>query len=172
MKRYIILLLLLFVPALAEAHQRGDKSIGVGYSYQTKGSRTGLGGRFQYVLSQKIRFEGTVDLFLPERPNKTRRVEAETKRFTSAFLFGLNLHYLIPVAEGRCSLYPLIGVAGYHSHYKLGEEDIDTSETVMHAGLGFSVDLAYYCAVGLEAKYMASPERSSPVLGLYATFHF
>lgn len=173
MKRYItLLLLLLFYPTHSEAHQRGEKAIGISYSYQTKGSRTGLGGRFQYVLSQRVRFEGTIDLFLPKQYDRTKKMEAEKKRFTHAFLFGLNFHYLISMAEGWCTLYPIVGVAGYHSHYKQGEEELDRSETVMNAGLGFSVNLASYCAIGLEAKYMASPELSSPVLGLYTTFRF
>jgi outer membrane protein X len=91
----------------AIAQKKGDMAAGGNLVLGTGDNFTniGIGGKFQYNVTDPIRLEGALTFFLPKKQG--------IPGFEASLSFwdiSVNGHYLFPVAD-RVTVYPLAGVA-------------------------------------------------------------
>lgn len=161
MKKFFIIALMAFVGMSAYAQsEKGDMAAGVNVSYGTKDgfSNIGIGGKFQYNLTDAIRIEPSANYFLK-------------KDYVSMWDANVNVHYLFNVAE-KLTVYPLAGASLVGVKVDLGEDSASESKFGFNVGAGAQYWLTETFGLNFDFKYQMVSDFDRPVFSLGAVFKF
>jgi len=127
----------------ANAQSKGDMAAGGNLVLGTGDSYTniGIGGKFQYNVTDPIRLEGSLTFFLK-------------KDYVSFWDISANGHYLFPVADA-ITVYPLAGLGIFGSKVDLGEwgGSVTHSDVCINLGGGMDFKLTDQLFLNAELKY-------------------
>lgn len=158
MKKFFIIALMAFVGMSAYAQsEKGDMAAGVNVSYGTMEgyNNLGIGGKFQYNLTDAIRIEPSANYFLK-------------KDYVSMWDVNVNVQYLFNVAE-KLTIYPLAGATMVGMKWEGGEGD---SEIGLNVGAGVEYKLTEKLGLNFDYKYQMVSELDRSVLSLGVVFKF
>ena len=161
MKKYFITMCIALVGFCAFA-QKGEKSVGLNFSYGTPHSNLGIGIKGQYNFTDAIRGELSGDYFLGDD-------------MLNMWDININAHYLFNVAE-KIKVYPLVGVTytNWNVDFDFWGESYSESTGRFGANLGGGVqyDINDIFAVDFEAKYQLIGDWNQLVFGIGAVYKF
>ena len=164
--------------------QQGEKAVGANINYGSEISNLGIGVKFQYGLTDVIRFEPSFTYYLK-------------KDGCNFFNLDANVHYLYNI-DDKVTLYPLAGIGfakikfsaeGYSGSYgdtgiggsgdygdygDYGEPagEISFNEFALNLGVGAEYKLQDNLSVGAELKYQIINNFNQLVLGVGFTYKF
>ena len=135
MKKLIVLFRRMFFIMGNAFAQKGIQAAGVHLSYGTEIETIGIGVKYQYNITDNIRFEPSLNYSF------------ENDFGTDQFDINANLHYLFPMAS-YVRVYPLAGLTfarydNVETHTRLG----------VNAGGGAEFDMSNNLILNLELKY-------------------
>ncbi len=149
----------------ASGQSKGDMAIGGGLAYGTSDgfSNFGIGAKFQYNFSDKLRVEPSFTYFLK-------------KDYITMWDLSANLHYLFPVSD-QFSVYPLAGLAfvGIKATVDMGEygsASASESELGFNLGGGAQYWISETLALNLDIKYQIVSNMDRPVFGIGCVYKF
>ena len=138
--------------------QQGEKSVGANLKYRLDDpNNIGVGAKFQYGFTDKIRGEASFNYFLK-------------KDYTSFYDVNINAHYLIPV--GSLTVYPLAGVTLQGWNVEVGGYSADDSDVGVNVGAGIEYPLNDKLKVNAEFTYKYVKDADSPFIGLGIAYKF
>lgn len=166
MKKFFITMLFL-IPCIGMFAQKGEKSVGVNINYGTTAKSVGLGAKFQYGITDKIRIEPSLTYYFGG---------------TGMLDITGNVHYLFDI-NPKINVYPLAGIGfdlcRYETYNIDWYEGISTSskETAscfkFNIGGGAEYAVAENISIGLELKYdVITDGYSQFVVGVGAKYKF
>ena len=109
MKKLIVLFSMMFFIITYSSAQKGIQSAGIHLSYGTEIETVGIGMKYQYNLTNHIRFEPSMNYFF-EKDN------------IDMLDINFNAHYILPL-ENNIRVYPLAGVT--FTRWNLDLPDLD-----------------------------------------------
>jgi opacity protein-like surface antigen len=125
----------------------GEKSLGVNVGYNTYNKEPLAGLQFSYRFNKLLRL-------CPEAEYVFRRDGRDALRL------NLNMEFVFPMAQGRCDLFPLVGLhfASWNWHpAAIGEFTNDVSTRISRLGLNFgaggSVNISSSMRLSVTASY-------------------
>ncbi len=121
----------------AHAQKKGDQAFGVNLSYADDLETVGLGVKYQYSFTKRVRGEGSFDYFFENRGLK-------------AWDLNANVHYLFPL-DKKFTLYPLAGLTLVHLSAFGGSD----SNFGINLGGGGSYEIDSKWRANVEMKYQA-----------------
>lgn len=136
MKKLFVLFSMIFVFMGSAFAQQGIQAAGVNLNYGTKIKSFGLGVKYQYNLTNNVRFEPSINYFF-ENGGKDQ------------FDLNANVHYLYPMAS-YVRAYPLAGFTFARWDALKGT---DFTRLGINAGAGIEFDIADKLMFNLELKY-------------------
>jgi len=158
MKKLFIIALMAFVGMSAYAQaEKGDMAAGVNVSYGTMDgyNNIGIGGKFQYNLTDAIRIEPSANYFLK-------------KDYLSMWDVNLNVQYLFNVAE-KLTVYPLAGATMVGVKPEGGDGE---SEIGFNVGAGVEYQLTEKLGLNFDYKYQIVSDLDRSVFSLGVVFKF
>ncbi len=160
MKKILLLLVCLCAFAGASYAQKGASELGGNLNY---GSETsfGLGLKYRYGITDKIRVEPAINYYLKQD-------------HVSMLEVGANGHYLFPVND-KFDFYPLLGIAYFNvkahlSDLGAGYSDTSYGKVGLNLGIGADYKLESNIKLNLELKYMTFDGSNQLVLAAGVTF--
>jgi outer membrane protein X len=148
----IVAITVLTMNVVADAQEKGDMAAGGNIVLGSGDSFTnfGIGGKFQYNVTNPFRLEGSFTYFLK-------------KDYITMWDLSVNGHWLFPVAD-KITVYPLAGLGILNHGYDLnlgleeyGFEDSDsTSDIAFNLGGGIDYQLTDKLILNAELKYKIS----------------
>ena len=98
MKKLMMIAAMMLMSVGAFAQEAGKMAVGVNaaYGFASNYKTFGVGGKFQYCITNEFRAEASGTYFLK-------------KDNVSAWDANINVHYVIPISEGL-NVYPLAGL--------------------------------------------------------------
>ena len=160
--------------------QQGEKAVGANINYGSEIENMGIGVKFQYGLTDVIRFEPSFTYYFEKYGCNWLNLDA-------------NVHYLYDLND-KVKVYPLVGIGytkikfsaegdygddeGWGGDYDYGdyydESDGDTSfgEFTLNVGVGAEYQLKDNLSVGAELKYQIINNFNQLVLGVGFTYKF
>lgn len=158
MKKLFMAICVIFIGFSAAYAQRGKQAVGFGLSYGTEVKSLGVGVKYQYNLTDPIRFEPSLNYFF----------ESDG---LSMFDLNANVHYLCPVAT-NVKVYPLIGLT--YTNWHLSVDDISSSKGKFGVNLGAGAEfvLDKNWSANLELKYQLVNTFDQGVFNLGLAYHF
>ena len=121
----------------AHAQKKGDQAFGVNLSYADDLETVGLGVKYQYSFTKRIRGEASFDYFLE-------------KNELNVWDLNANVHYLFPL-DKKFTLYPLAGVTFVHA----SAFSVSDSNFGINLGGGGSYEIDSKWRANVEMKYQA-----------------
>ncbi len=155
MKKVFLAFALALISMGAMAQSKGDIAAGVKLLYGTEVKNIGAGARFQYMLTDNLRGEGSFDYFFEKHDVNMWNINA-------------NVHYLCPVGE-TTKVYPLLGVGIANAYTDMVHNSI---HFCMNLGAGIQQDLATDLAIDFEAKYQFITHHSQFVAAIGVVYKF
>ena len=129
----------------AVAQKQGDKAVGgnlvLGMGDEI--TNIGIGGKFQYNVTDPIRLEGSLTFFLPK---KYEAMFAKAKM--SFWNLDVDGHYLFPLND-KITVYPLAGVGIQGWKVKV---DVDLGEWGSGSGSNSGSDVCFNLGGGIDVK--------------------
>ncbi|OAV71801.1 hypothetical protein Barb4_00408 [Bacteroidales bacterium Barb4] len=163
--------------AVAGVHaQKGEKSAGVSLGYGSEIKSIGIGARFNYGITDRIRVTPGFTYFFP-------------KDGFSAWETNADVHYLFPVT-GKVTVYPLAGLTFTGWKFDAGNAfgdlgglgDVlgdyldnassDITRFGVNLGGGIQYRLTGKLSIGAEAKYSLVSEIDQIVAAAVLTYKF
>jgi len=152
--------------------QKGEKAVGLNFSYGSKFEQMGVGIKGQYHFTNHFRGEASFDSFFK-------------KDGVSMWDINFNFHYVIPIAQGL-KVYPLVGLTYTHWSSDLDVEvdsdgwgfdisiDGGTSKDEVGANIGggFQIDFSPNFSFNFEAKYQLISDFDQAVISLGIAYRF
>ncbi len=131
--------------------EKGDQVAGVKLAFGE--GNLGVGAKYQYSFTDRIRVDGSFTYFLPKTEGS-----GITKSTVSFFEISANGHYLFPVHEG-INVYALAGLGYVNVTAKadmgeLGDYSAGSSDFGANLGGGVDYFLSEKMILNAEAKYM------------------
>ena len=185
MKRFFVIAIIFLVGISAVMAQKDVKAFGLNINYGSEINNLGLGAKFQYGITDKVRIEPSLNYYL----------EKDGYTFWD---INANFHYLFDVAEG-INVYPLVGI-GYANVKYSGEwsgsdsigympgfdylpksrgawneyegESSSSGEIAINLGVGVDYQLNDRLSVGSELKYQIISNSNQFVFTIGATYKF
>lgn len=143
----IITLAALLAPSCASAQTRsGEKSFGPKVGFVSRNTSATAGLAFQYSLSRVVRLS-------PEAAIIFRHNDLD------ALTVDLNVHFPIPFAGGRASVYPYVGANftswGRHGIHPESHDDVTShsNQCGINAGCGVEYYIKKSLKLSAEARY-------------------
>lgn len=153
-KKVAIIAIAVIAMSLSAVAQQGEMAAGGNLVIGTGDNLTnfGIGGKFQYNVTDPIRLEGSLTLFFP---HKEKIMGDEIKN--TMWDFSVNGHYLFPVS-GQVTVYPLagLGILGWKSKYSEkghGSISYSDSDVCLNMGGGVDFNLSDNVIFNAEMKY-------------------
>jgi len=166
------------ISVAAQAQQKGDMAAGghLAIGMGDEITNVGVGGKFQYNVTDPIRLEGSLTFFLPKKYGISGI--AETK--VSFWDLSVNGHYLFAVSD-PITVYPLAGlgiqgwksktdVSGYGGGY--GGGTFTGSDVCFNIGGGIDFKLSDQLFVNGELKYKISGDWNRFIISAGVTYKF
>ena len=159
MKKTFIFLCIAIASSLSLSAEEGDMSVGANLNYGTEISSLGLGGKFQYGITDNIRGEFAFDYFFENSG-------------LSMFNFDVTGHYLFEMKEGF-RLYPLAGITFVNSHLDFGEfgSGNDTGLGFKFGG-GAEYDITPEVTLNAELKYSLVNTYDQMIISIGSKYNF
>jgi outer membrane protein X len=142
----------------AGAQEKGDMAAGGNLVLGSGDSFTnfGIGGKFQYNVTNPLRLEGSFTYFLPKKEGVADLAEISL----SMWDLSVNGHWLFPVAD-KVTVYPLagLGILGTSSSAKIDLGGLDyngsgsSTEVGLNLGGGIDLKLTDELILNAELKY-------------------
>ena len=168
MKKFFISMLITLVGVCASAQKQGDMSVGfnlgVAPCLESGASVTnfGLGGKFQYNVTNPVRLEADVDYWF-----KSNYIEM--------FDVTANVHYLFNVGS-KAKVYPLVGIGYGRVKASLDFLGVSLSaaesKLLVNVGAGIEYPISQSVSLGAEIKYQYVSEFSRLPISVGLTYHF
>ena len=176
-KMAIVAIAAVTMSVAAQAQQAGDMAagghlaIGMGDNF----TNVGIGGKFQYSVTDPIRIEGSLTFFLPKKEGVAGLSEAKL----SFWDFCVNGHYLFPVSD-QFTVYPLagLGIQGWKSKYTgefssvLGGGSASGSDVCFNLGGGIDLKLTDVLFLNAELKYRVVKNWDRFIISAGITYKF
>jgi outer membrane protein X len=178
-KKAAIVIIATTMSVAAFAQEKGDMAAGgnLAIGMGDEITNIGIGGKFQYNVTDPIRLEGSLTFFLPRKYGVSGF--AETK--VSFWDFSVNGHYLFPVAD-QITVYPLAGLgiqgwktktdAGEWSGYIPGGGNNSGSDVCINIGGGVDFKLTDQLSLNGEMKYRISGDYNRFIISIGAAYKF
>lgn len=132
MKRAVFIMVMALTTAFMYAQEKGDMGVGANLNFGTDGPAFGIGGKFQWNITDAIRLEPGVSYYFKSD-------------YTSMLDVNVNVNYLFPVAE-NINVYPLAGLSVVNIKYdfdvpKTGVPEFDSyvSDSKSNTEIGFNL---------------------------------
>lgn len=173
--RKFLMVAILMASSVCTFAQKGEKAAGINLNFGTTANSVGLGAKFQYGLTDKIRIEPSLTYYFGGN---------------GMFDVTANAHYLFNVTP-KINIYPLAGIGLYMYSYKTIEDDasenisedsyeptLKTSnetdtEFKFNFGAGAEYDITKCISAGLELRYeVITGGYSQFVVGIGAKYKF
>jgi outer membrane protein X len=158
MKKLMFLIASLILCIGSAYAQKGQMAAGVNLNYGTDISTIGLGGKFQYGITDEIRGEAAFN-------------HSFTKDFTKMWDFEVTGHYLFPLSE-KVTVYPLAGFCFTKVIANVGNLSASESNFGVNLGGGIEYPIIEALSVGLEAKYQFVSNLDQAIFNLGFTYKF
>ena len=137
-----------FAGSTASADQyRGEKTLGINVGYNTYNREPLAGAEFSYRFNRLLRLTPSID-YVFRRDGR------------DALQIDLNMQFVFPFAQGRCGVFPLIGVNFSSWNYHpaggvLTTDDVSSrvSRMGVNAGGGFDVNISGSLRLSLTGTY-------------------
>ena len=146
------------------AQSAGDKAvggylaIGMGEIGNESFNNVGIGAKFQYNITDPIRLEGALTLFLK-------------KDNVSMWDMSAYGHYLFNVAD-KLTVYPLVGLGVYGWKTDLGDVNLSDSKFAFTFGGGLDYVIANNLSLNAELKYKLVEDMNRFVISAGVTYKF
>ena len=158
----IVTIALATMSAAANA-QTGEKTVGVYLALAAGEAITniGIGGKFQYNVSDPIRLEGSMSYFLPRKSTKTSMyldfwtggVYTQLLETTvSMWDLSANAHYLF-IASDEYTVYPLLGLSILGATVKVYDEKRTETSVGLNLGGGMDFEISENVIINGELMY-------------------
>lgn len=132
--------------SLGASAQQGTATFGVQGSYMLDGNNNfGLGANIGYEFVNNVRGVAEFDYYFK-------------KDYVSAFEVDASIEYLLRLAEGKITLYPLVGVNLFGSKAEYGGSD---SKVGLNVGAGVEIPVTPNVAVKVEYNYKTQYDGAS-----------
>jgi len=152
----IVIIAVVTMSMSAFAQEKGDMAIGGSLVFGSGNGygNVGLGGKFQYNVTNPIRLEGAFTYFFE-------------KKNTSMWDLSANAHYLFKVAD-QITVYPLagVGILGVSSY---GHSDSDFG---INLGGGLDYKLADNLFINAELKFRVGGDWDRTMFGIGLGYRF
>ena len=163
MKKLILMICMFFACMGVGFAQQGIQSVGVHLSYGTEIENVGLGIKYQYNLTNAIRFEPSMEYFFK-------------KNNVDMYDINMNVHYIFPI-QNQVRVYPLAGLTYTHWSLDMGEIegiDVNANKSKFGANLGGGIefDIANNWMVNFEAKYQLISDFDQAVFNIGLAYMF
>ena len=156
MKKFLSLVLIAVMGFGYASAQKGEMAVGGNLLYGTEINMLGIGGKFQYGITNDIRGEASFNYYFPNNG-------------FHMWDLNLNAHYLFSIAP-KFRAYPLAGLTVVSKNYT------HTDESVTHLGLnlggGCEYDLRPNIIVNAEFKYSIVSSIDQAVFSVGAVYKF
>ncbi len=164
MKKITFLIVALFI-ALGASAQKEEKSIGLSLNYGTEIESLGIGGHFNYNVTDHIRLA----------PDFTYFFENDG---LNEWDLNLNAHYLFPLDNSKVTVYPIAGFLITHwsagIDLNIGGLSISASETKFGVNLGGGIqcDITRNLFFKGELKYCLVSDFDQAVVSVGLGYKF
>ena len=172
-KMAIVAIAAVTMSVAAQAQQKGDMAAGGHLAIGSGDSFTnvGIGGKFQYNVTDPIRLEGSLTFFLPKKEG-VPGFEAKL----SFWDLCVNGHYLFPVND-RITVYPLagLGIQGWKSKIDIagyGSGSTTGSDVCFNLGGGIDLKLTDVLSLNGELKYRVVKDWDRFIISAGITYKF
>jgi outer membrane protein X len=155
MKKLMTMVAIILLCASSAMAQKGVKAVGGQFTYLTDSELSGIGFKFQYGITNPLRFEGSIDNYFKSDG-------------LSMWDINANLHYRIPFTR-NFALYPLAGMALTNWNT---DGDGTQSKVGVNVGCGVEIGLAKEWALNFESKYQIIDNYNQIVLGAGLMYKF
>jgi outer membrane protein X len=156
MKKFLLLAIIAVMACGSASAQKGEMAIGGNLLYGTEINMLGIGGKFQYGITNDIRGEASFNYYFPNDGFHMWDLNA-------------NAHYLFDIAP-KFRAYPLAGLTVVSKSYT------HTDESVTHFGLnlggGCEYDITPNVIVNAEFKYSIVSSIDQAVFLVGAAYKF
>ena len=163
MKKLIVLFSMMFFIITYSSAQKGIQSAGIHLSYGTEIETVGMGMKYQYNLTNHIRFEPSMNYFF-EKDN------------IDMFDINFNAHYILPL-ENNIRVYPLAGVT--FTRWNLDLPDLDgwnndgkKNKFGVNLGAGAEFDIQDEWMINFEVKYQLINKLDQAIISLGVAYIF
>ncbi len=181
MRKITILLVALFavVAGVSAQSQKGDRAVGLNLGYGTEIESLGIGARFMYNFTDRVRIAPEFTYFLPKSQSAVLGINAVSGKF-KMWDINVNAHYLVPLQD-KFQLYPIVGliisnVSASASIYdsSLGHVSGSASDTKLgvNLGVGIQYDVTSTVFVNGEVKYSLISDYDQAVISVGLGFKF
>jgi outer membrane protein X len=140
----IVAIAVLTMSVVVGAQEKGDMAAGGNIVLGSGDSFTnfGIGGKFQYNVTNPFRLEGSFTYFLK-------------KDYITMWDLSVNGHWLFPVAD-KITVYPLAGLGILNCGYDIEDNSDSTSDIAFNLGGGIDYQLTDKLIFNAELKYKIS----------------
>ena len=163
MKKFLLFVMAVMCMAVAQAQVKGDMAAGVnlnmGFGYDGDYDNMGIGAKFQYSVTDKIRVEPTFVYYFE-------------KNYLSMTEFIVNAHYLFPMMDGKLNVYPLAGLGLVTSKVEIFGFSESESNFGLDLGGGAEYKLTDNISLAAELKYYIAGDWNHLGLQIGATYAF
>ena len=163
MKKFLLFAMAVMCMAVGQAQVKGDMAAGVnlnmGFGYDGDYDNMGIGAKFQYSVTDKIRVEPTFVYYFE-------------KNYLSMTEFIVNAHYLFPRLDGKLNAYPLAGLGLVTSKVEIFGFSESESNFGLDLGGGAEYKLTDNFSLGAELKYYIAGDWNHIGLQVGVTYAF
>ena len=156
MKNFLALLLIAAMGCGYAAAQKGVMGVGGNLLYGTEINMLGLGGKFQYGITNDIRAEASFNYYFPNNGFHMLDLNA-------------NAHYLFNIAP-KFRAYPLAGLTVVSKSYS--NDDKSVTHFGLNLGGGCEYDIRPNVALNAEFKYSIVSSIDQAVFLVGAVYKF
>ncbi len=156
MKKILALVLVAVMGCGYAAAQKGQMGVGGNLLYGTEINMVGIGGKFQYGITNDIRAEASFNYYF--RNNGFHMWD-----------LNANAHYLFNIAP-KFRAYPLAGLTVVNKSYSATDESV--TRFGLNLGGGCEYEITPSVAVNAEFKYSIVSSIDQAVFLLGATYRF
>jgi outer membrane protein X len=175
-KQVAILVIAVMMNVTANAQEKGD--IAVGGKLETGSgdglANIGLGGKFQYNVTNPLRLEGSATYFFPK---KWRAEGSIMSSKVSMWDFSANAQYLFFLSD-KFVLYPLAGLSLFSAETKIENthngvwHNSSTSEAGLNIGGGIDVKITDNLVFNAELKYKTGSDWGRTLVSAGLMYRF
>lgn len=156
MKKFLALLIIAAMGCGYAAAQKGVMGVGGNLLYGTEINMLGLGGKFQYGITNDIRAEASFNYYFPNNGFHMWDLNA-------------NAHYLFNIAP-KFRAYPLAGLTVVSKNYS--NDDKSVTHFGLNLGGGCEYDIRPNVALNAEFKYSIVSSIDQAVFLVGAVYKF
>lgn len=163
MKKLIVLFSMMFFIMTNSFAQKGIQSVGVHLNYGTEIETIGIGMKYQYNLTNHIRFEPSMNYFFE-------------KNDIDMFDINFNAHYILPL-DSNIRVYPLAGLT--FTRWNLDLPDLDgwnnegkKNKLGVNLGAGAEFDIQDEWMINFEIKYQLINKLDQAIISLGVAYMF